>query len=265
MKFQDKLAGITNKNNSLLCVGLDPDLDKIPAKFKSLDDPIFEFNKYIIEQTFDLANVFKPNIAFYEAYGIEGLSSLKKTIEHLKSEHQDIPILLDAKRGDIGNTAQRYAKAIYEYWDVDATTVYPHLGKDAILPFLKYEDKCTILLIKTSNPDSGMLQNLTVEPDGIPYYLKLAHEVKNWDLANIGLFVGATYPEELKKVRELFADSPFLTAGLGAQNASVEDAIKAAIDDKGMNLMCNNSREILYSDDPRNKAMQIRDEINKYR
>lgn len=265
MNFQNKLAEITKKNNSLLCVGLDPDLDKIPEKFKSEQDPLFGFNKYIIEQTFDLVNVFKPNIAFYEAYGIEGLSSLKKTIEYLKSEHPEIPILLDAKRGDIPNTAERYAKAIYEYWEVDAATVYPHLGKDSLLPFLKYQDKCTILLIKTSNPDSGMLQNLTVEPEGIPYYLKISQEIKNWNFKNIGLFVGATYPDELRNVRKLFPNSPFLTAGLGAQNAEIEQAIKAGVDKDGMNLACNNSREILYSENPREKAKEIRGAINKYR
>lgn len=265
MNFQDKLNAITKKNNSLLCVGLDPDLDKIPERFKDKQDPLHEFNKWIIEQTFDLVNVFKPNIAFYEAYGIEGLSSLKKTIEYLKNEHPEIPIILDAKRADIPNTAERYAKAIYEYWDTDATTVYPHLGKDTILPFLKYKNKCTILLIKTSNPNSGMIQNLKTDPGGIPYYLRLAQEVKQWNLPNIGLFVGATYPDELKQVRGLFSNSAFLTAGLGAQNAEVEQAIKAGVDKNGINLTCNNSREILYSEDPRAKALEIRDLINKFR
>ncbi len=265
MNFQQKLSAITKKNNSLLCIGLDPDLDKISGELKKLDDPILEINKNIIEQTSDLVCAYKPNIAFYEAYGIEGLKSLKRTIDFLKKNYSDIPIILDAKRGDIGNTAQRYAKAMFEYWNADATTIYPHLGFDAVEPFLKYKDKCTILLIKTSNPDSGMFQNLKVEPNGDPFYLKMAKEIQKWNYPNIGLFVGATYPEELKNVRELFPDSSFLTAGLGAQNAETEKTIKAGVDRKGENLICNNSREIIYSKSPQLKAHEIKDVINSYR
>src|SRR5581483_5111175 len=182
MDFLKKLRSSIQKNNSLLCVGLDPDLEKIPEKFKGEQNPIFEFNKYIIDQTHDLVCTFKPNIAFYEAYGIDGLKQLKQTIEYIKKNHPEIPILLDAKRADIGNTAQRYAKSIFEYWDADATTVWVYVGKDSVLPFLEYKDKCTFLLLKTSNPDSGMFQNIKVEPDGVPHYLAVAQEIKKWNI-----------------------------------------------------------------------------------
>lgn len=270
MNFQQKLNNIVQKNNTLLCIGLDPDLDKLPKHLLDKKDPIFEFNKAIIDATHDLICTYKPNIAFYEAYGIEGLKSLKKTLEYLQEKYSEIPIILDAKRGDIGNTSARYAKAVFEYWKADAVTVFPHLGKDALEPFLKYEDRLVILLIKTSNPDSGIFQNLIV--DGEPYYLKMAKTIKEWNFKNIGLFVGATYPKELADIRNLFPDSIFLTAGVGAQGAKTKEAIKVGVDKNGNNFICNNSREIIYASSDknfaeasRNKALAIKDEINKYR
>lgn len=271
MNFQKKLLNITKKNNSLLCIGLDTEIQKLPKHLLSKDSPIHEFNKQIIDNTFDLVCCYKPNIAFYEAYGIEGLKSLKKTIEYLQKNYPEIPILMDAKRADIGNTAKMYAKALYEYWDVDATTVYPYLGLDTLTPFFEYKDKCTILLIKTSNPDSKVFQNLKVN-NKKPLYLAIAKEITKWKYPNIGLFVGATYPKELKDVRNLFPDKPFLTAGIGAQNAETEKAVKAGIDKNGNNLICNNSRVIIYASNgkdfaeaARQKAKELRDEINKYR
>ena len=274
MNFQKKLNNIIKKNNSLVCIGLDVDIDKLPKHLLEKNDPIFKFNKEIINKTHDLVCTYKPNIAFYEAHGIEGLESLKKTINYLRSNYPEVPILLDAKRGDIGNTAAMYAKSIYEYWDVDATTVYPYLGLDAVSPFLKYKDKCTILLIKKSNPDSKMFQDKKVinGTSSDPFYYAMAKEIKTWNLGNIGLFVGATYPEELKNVRELFPDYPFLTAGIGAQSGETEKAVKAGIDKNGRNLICNNSRSIIYAssnkdfaEKARVKAIEMKDEINKFR
>ncbi|MEK7572939.1 MAG: orotidine-5'-phosphate decarboxylase [Patescibacteria group bacterium] len=265
MTFWEKLEKTSRKNSSLLCVGLDPDLDKIPERFKKEQDPIFEFNKYIINQTQDFVCAYKPNIAFYEAYGIDGLKSLKKTIEYLRKNYSEVPIILDAKRGDIGNTAGRYAKALYGYWQADAATIYPHLGKDSILPYLKYKNKCTILLIKTSNPDSKVFQNLPINPSMKPHYLVMAEEIVKWNYPNLGFMVGATYPEELKEVRKLFPNSPILMPGLGAQSGQAEKAIKAGVDAKGMNLICNSSRDIIYSDNPRQKVISTRDLINRYR
>lgn len=258
MDFKTKLSNIVKKNNSLLCVGLDPDVGKIPEKLS-----IFQFNKLIIDATAGLVCAYKPNIAFYEAYGIEGLSQLKLTIDYLKSDYPDIPIVLDAKRADIPNTARMYAKAVFEYWRSDAVTVYPHLGLDSVLPFLEYKDKLTILLIKTSNADSGMFQNLKTK--GGPYYMELAKTISRWNWDNLGIFVGATYPQELKEVRQIFPAAIFLSAGLGEQKAQIEKAVKAGIDKNGAGVMFNASRSIIYSQDPKKSAQNLRDEINKYR
>jgi len=270
MKFRDKLHTIIKKNNSLLCVGLDPDVEKLPQHLLSDPDPIFAFNKAVIDATHDLVCVYKPNIAFYEAEGIEGLTSLKKTIEYIKSTHPDIPIVLDAKRGDIGNTADRYAKAVFSYWDADAVTVFPNLGLDALKPFFAYEDKMTIVLIKTSNPDSGMFQDLQV--NGKPYHLQMAEIIKGWEYDNIGIFVGATYPKELQDVRKIFPDHIFLVAGIGAQGGSIEETVKAGVDSKGAGIMINASRSTLYkstdedfAEKARGEAVKLKDEINSFR
>jgi len=270
MNFLQKLKKIIKKNNSILCIGLDPEIEKLPKHLLKTEDPIFNFNKEIIDQTFNLVCAYKPNIAFYEAHGIEGLISLKKTITYLKDKYPEIPIVLDTKRADIGNTARMYAKAIFEYWQADATTVYPYLGLDSILPFLEYKNQCTILLIKTSNPDSKMFQDLKV--NGEPFYIKIAKEIKKWDFPNNGVFVGATYPDELGKIRALFPNTPILTAGIGTQAAESQKAVRAGIDKDGGNLICNNSREIIYAGEDKDfakksakKAEEIRNTLNKYR
>jgi orotidine-5'-phosphate decarboxylase len=270
MNFQQKLDKICKINNSLLCIGLDPDLEKLPKHILKMSDPFFAFNKAIIDQTHDLVYAYKPNIAFYEAEGFKGLKSLEKTIKYLQKKYPEIPLVLDVKRADIGNTAAKYAKACFEFWDVDAVTVYPYLGLDSVLPFLKYKNKSTILLIKTSNPDSKVFQDLKVEND--PFYLKMAKEIKKWQYENISLFVGATHPEELKAVRKLFPDKPFLTAGLGAQGAQTEKCVKAGVDKRGQNLICNSSREIIYAGSDkdfakksRKKGIEVKDIINSYR
>ena len=256
MKFKQKFENIVRKNNSLLCVGLDPDLKKIQTS-------IFEFNKKVIDQTFDLVCAYKPNVAFYEAYGLNGLKDLKKTIEYLKKTYPQIPIVLDAKRADIPNTAKMYAKSVFEYWDVDAVTVYPNLGLDSILPFLDYKDKLTILLIKTSNADSGMFQNLSINKE--PYYFKMAQIIKNWEYDNFGLFIGATYPKELETIRGLFPDRIFLSAGFGAQSAEIKKAVRAGIASDKKGIMFNASRSIIYAKNPRKEALKLKEEINKYR
>lgn len=270
MTFKQKLENIVKKNNSLLCIGLDIDLEKIPKHLLKEQDPIFTFNKIIIDNTSDLVCSYKPNIAFYEAYGEKGHKALKKTIEYLQTNHPNIPIILDAKRGDIENTSKMYAKAVFEYWSVDAVTAYPYLGLDSILPFLEYKDKLTILLIKTSNPDSKMFQDISINSE--PYYVKMAKIIKKWTHDNIGIFVGATYPKELKKIREIFPVSIFLTAGVGYQNADAEKAVKAGIDSKKKGIIFNVSRNIIYASQGLDFAKEIKKEaeknrnlINKYR
>lgn len=272
MNFKDKLDKIIKKNNSLVCVGLDTEIEKLPNHLKKANDAIFKFNKAIIDATHDKVCVYKPNIAFYEAYGIDGLTQLKKTITYIQYKYPEVPILLDAKRGDIGNTAKMYAKAIFDYWKADATTIYPHLGMDTISPYLEYKNKLVILLIKTSNPDSGMFQDMKVGAD--PFYLAMAKKIKKLVLAynNVGIFVGATYPEEMRQIRKLFPDKIFLTAGIGAQKAEAKNTIQAGLDKNKSGIMFNASRSILYASNgedfgerAREETDKLRTEINKYR
>jgi orotidine-5'-phosphate decarboxylase len=269
-KFIQKLEKIQKKNNSLVCVGLDTDLAKIPKFLLKKPDPIFSFNKEIINSTHDLVCAYKPNIAFYEAEGEKGLKALKKTIDYLRKNYKEIPIILDAKRGDIGNTSAQYAKAIFKYWQADATTVYPFLGHDSVRPFLEYREKYIFFLIRTSNPDAKIFQNVKVKNQ--PYYLYLAKQVKKWPGKNVGVFCGATYPKELKQIRQLFPQMPILTAGIGAQGGKASLAVKAGVNKKGLNLICNSSRSIIYASSAKDFAKEarlatdsLRKEINKYR
>ncbi len=257
MNFFDKLNRIIEKNNSLLCIGLDPDMDKLPDHIREKNSPIFTFNKAIIDATHDLVCAYKPNIAFYEAQGIEGLQQLKKTIEYAQKNFPEIPIVLDAKRGDIGNTAKMYAKSVFEYWQADAVTVYPHLGLDSLLPFFSYKEKCTILLLKTSNPDSKQFQDLVV--DGKPYYLTMGEKIAQWKYDNFGIFVGATYPKELKELRSIFPKRIFLSAGMGAQQAQIKEAVQAGIDKNKSGIMFNASRSIIYASIDTNFAKKARE------
>lgn len=270
MDAKKKFLNSIKKNNSLVCLGLDPDMSKLPSHLKESKNAIFEFNKAIIDATYDIVATYKPNIAFYEALGIDGLKQLKRTLEYLKKEYSEIPIILDMKRGDIGNTAAMYAKAGFEYWGVDAVTIYPYLGLDAVLPFLKYEGKLTILLIKTSNPDSGMFQDMDV--NGKPFHMVMAEKISTWKYDNISIFVGATYPEELKKIRKLFPNKFFLSAGLGAQQGDLGKAVMAGIDANKGGIVFNATRSILYASNgkdfaekAREEAEKLRLEINKYR
>lgn len=270
MTFKEKLDKIVEKNDSLLCVGLDTEIEKIPKKLRGQKEPIFLFNKAIIDATANSVCAYKPNIAFYEAYGLETLAQLKKTIEYLRKKYTEIPIILDMKRADIGNTAKMYAKSAFEYWQADAATVYPNLGLDSVQPFFDYKDKLVILLIKTSNPDSKMFQDIKVNGD--PYYIKLVKGIKKWDSKNIGIFVGATYPKELKAIRSIFPDKIFLSAGLGAQGGEVRDAVRLGVDREGGGIMFNASRSIIYAssgpdfaEKAREEAEKLRSLINKYR
>ncbi len=263
MDFQKKLEKAISKNNSLLCVGLDPDPLYQGFPLLRQGEFLLKFNRSIIDQTSNLVCAFKPNIAFFEAYGIDGLNQLKKTFTYLQNRYPQIPIILDAKRADIANTCKMYAKSIFEYWAADATTVYPHLGPDSLEPFFRYKEKMTFLLVKTSNPDAKIFQNL--KTDGGPYYLKVAKEIKKWNKKNMGIFVGATYPKELKKVRKLFPDKIILSAGVGAQGADIKKAVKSGVNKNKNGIIFNASRSIIYSPNPQKAAQKLRDEINKYR
>ena len=268
MRFVEKLLNISRKNCSLFCVGLDTDPGKIPQYLLGENDPIFSFNQKIIDATADLVCAYKPNMAFYEAFGSKGWDALKKTCEYIPEE---IPIIIDAKRGDIGNTARMYAKAFFEELKVDAVTVNPYMGKDTIIPFLEYESKCAFVLCLTSNEGAKDFQLSII--DGRPLYEIVAEKVLSWnERNNCGLVVGATYPEQLKKIREIAPSLPLLIPGVGAQAGDIESTVKFGTNKDGELAIVNSSRAILYASSEkdfaqaaRNETMRLRDLINLYR
>lgn len=245
MNFQDKLNKIVAKNNSLVCVGL--------------DQGEFEFNQKIIEQTYDLVCAYKPNFAFYEARGEAGWQDLRLTVEFLQKNYPGIITIADAKRADIGNTNQGYVQAIFDDLGFDAVTVNPYFGREALQPFLDRKDKGIIILCKTSNPGSGEFQDLIWE--------KVAKNVVNdWNKNhNCLLVVGATYPEELAKVRQIVGDMTLLIPGIGAQGGEVVKVVKAGLNSRKSGMIINSSRGIIFSDNPRLKTQKLRGEINQYR
>jgi orotidine-5'-phosphate decarboxylase len=276
MTFVEKLITISRKNNSLLCVGLDTDLGKVPKSLLKEHDPIFSFNQKIIDSTRDLVCAYKPNMAFYEAHGSKGWEALKKTCQAIPKE---IPVIIDAKRGDIGNTARMYAKAIFEGLDADAVTVNAYMGEDAIFPFLEYEDKCAFILCLTSNKGAQdfQLSLLKTPPkagiDEKPLYQLVAEKTLSWNRrGNCGLVVGATYPEQLRKIRGIAQSLPILIPGIGAQSGEVESTVRFGTDEKGERAIINSSRGIIYASQKENfaeaaraEAVKLRDRINLYR
>ena len=262
MKFTDKLLNASRKNKSWLCIGLDPDPELMP------EVDVLQFNKAIIESTSDLVCAYKPNLAFYEALGTEGLAILEKTVKYIIG---DIPVIGDAKRGDIGNTARAYAKALFSVLGFDAATVNPYLGFDSIEPFINYQDKGVFILCRTSNRGAIDFQSLNI--DGLPLYEAVAKKAQEWNIhGNIGLVVGATYPEELKKVRSICPEMPLLIPGIGAQGGDLASAVGYGVDARGEKAVINVSRQILYASKEkdfaqaaRNMAEKIRNQINDYR
>lgn len=270
MNFREKLSNIVHKNDSLVCVGLDVDKEKMPKfLFESSKNPFLEFNKSIIESTKDLACAYKLNMAFYEVFGKDGNDLLQKTIGYIP---KDVVIVLDGKRNDIGNTAKKYAQSLFETYHADAITVNPYLGKDSVMPFLEYKDKCSFVLCRTSNPSATDFQDLKVS--STPLYQLVAQKIKEWNIyGNCGAVVGATYPDELKIIREILGEeSPLLIPGIGKQGGDVEKTVKYGTNKEGKMALINSSREIIFSGDNENfaeksreKALSLREEINKYR
>jgi orotidine-5'-phosphate decarboxylase len=267
MQFIQRLKQISESNNSLLCIGLDPDIARFTATISRSDTPIFDFNKAIVDATADLVCAYKPQIAHYAAYGAE--AELSMTINYIHDTYQ-IPVILDAKRGDIGSTAEMYAREAFERYNADAVTVNPYLGLDSLEPFLFYEDKGIIILCRTSNPGGSDLQNLRTE-SGMCLYEHIAIQAKEvWNSnGNVLLVVGATRPRELKRIRELTGDMPFLLPGIGAQGGDIKSSMENA---RGGQLSVNSARAILYADSSdrfaegaRQVARQTRDEINLFR
>ncbi len=272
MSFNDKLNQIVSKNNSLVCVGLDSDVTKLPERFQHHENAQSEFNKAIIDATHDLVCCYKPNSAFYESRGAKGIKELKLTCDYIRGIYPEIPIILDAKRADIGNTNKGYVQFAYEYLGVDAITLNPYLGQEAIMPFIEMTDKGAIILCKTSNPGSKEFQDLNIGDKKL--YEIVAEKVATvWNASgNCSLVVGATYPEELKVVRELVGDMTILVPGVGSQGGDVEKTIKAGLNSKNAGLIINSSRSILFAsstdnfaEKARQETVKLRDTINKYR
>jgi len=270
MNFIEKLEKAVHKNNSLLCVGLDIDKEMMPSfLFKESEDPYFDFNKSIIDSTKDLVCAYKLNLAFYEVIGKYGFELLEKTINYLPN---NVVIILDGKRNDIGNTAKKYAEMLYDTFNADAITVNPYLGSDGILPFLEYEDKCSFILCRTSNPSASDFQDIAAS--NMSLYQLVAKKIKEWNkISSCGAVVGATYPEELKNIRKILGDNiPILIPGVGKQGGNVEKTIKFGTNINAELAIINSSRGIIYAgnnnnfaEESRKKAQFLKNEINKYR
>lgn len=278
MHFMTALKAAWQQRNSLLCVGLDPDPARFPAHLQGRQDAIFEFCKAIVDATADLVCCFKPQIAYFAARGAE--DQLEALIEHIHAKHPAIPVILDAKRGDIGSTAEQYAIEAFERFKADAITVNPYMGRDSVDPYLAYPDKGVILLCRTSNPGGSDLQFLEVEtPRGrMKLYEHVARTVaEDWNASgNCGLVVGATFPAEIARVRDLTGDMPLLVPGIGAQGGDIAATLAAGRTANGNGLMINSSRAILYAgvkanegedfaEAARKVALDTRDAINAHR
>jgi orotidine-5'-phosphate decarboxylase len=244
-----ELIGSQWEQGKFVCVGLDPDIEKMPsvARTSSARDTIIAFNRAVVDATHDLVCAYKPNSAFFEAYGTEGMDALHETIAYIRSVAPEVPVILDAKRGDIGNTNNGYAIAAFDWLGADALTVHPYLGADAVEPFLARADKGIFVLCRTSNGGSAEFQNLDV--GGMPLYKKVAHNVaEGWNKhGNCGVVVGATYPEELKEVRAIVGEMPILIPGVGAQGGDTEAAVAAGKNASGRGIIINAARAVLYA------------------
>lgn len=272
MNFINKLSAAWTANNSLLCVGLDPDLAKLPAELRDLPDGITTFCTRIIDATADLACAFKPQIAYFGALGAE--KQLEDICRYVRENYPHIPLILDAKRGDIGATATQYAREAFERYGADAVTVNPYMGEDSLDPYLAWADRGVIILCRTSNPGGSDLQFL--DTDGVPLYQRVARLVaEKWNKnGQCALVVGATFPEELAQVRAIVGDMPLLVPGIGAQGGDIAATVGAGRTANGMGMMISSSRAIIYAtpqagedyaDAARRVAIETRDAINQHR
>ncbi|MEE9407066.1 MAG: orotidine-5'-phosphate decarboxylase [Polaribacter sp.] len=251
MTTQELIAQI-KKKKSFLCIGLDVDLNKIPSHLLTEEDPIFEFNKAIIDATHHLCVAYKPNTAFYEAYGIKGWQSLEKTINYLNTNYPEIYTIADAKRGDIGNTSTMYAKAFFEDLAFDSVTVAPYMGKDSVEPFLAFKNKHTIMLALTSNEGAFDFQTKII--DGKEVYKQVLETSKSWkNSENLMYVVGATKAEYFKEIRKIVPTSFLLVPGVGAQGGSLQDVCKYGLSEN-IGLLINSSRGIIYASNETNFA-----------
>ena len=267
--FHQKLASSWRKNDSLLCVGIDPDHKRLPKHLFDCDKPYFEFGKAIVDATAAYVCAFKPQAAHFAAAARE--DELALLIAYVKKHYPDLQVILDAKRGDVGSTAKLYAREAFERYNADAVTVSPYLGKDSLEPYFEYSERGIIVLCRTSNPGSDWLQNSGDQTT--PIYLKIAKQVNEWDShGQCMLVTGATYPEELARVREVVGAMPLLVPGVGAQGGSVQEVLHHGQDAQGEGLVISSSRAILFADSgvgfgeaAAAVARSTMEEINKYR
>jgi orotidine-5'-phosphate decarboxylase len=261
MNFREKFEAAAKASGSFLCCGLDLDPLKLPAGFSATVSGLKRFAFKVIDSTQDLVCAYKPNIAFYESLGLAGGKLLKEIIRHIPGR---IPVILDAKRADIGNTSAHYAKAAFEEFCADAVTVNPYMGSDSVEPFLKYTEKCTFILVVTSNKGGQDFQFL--DAGGEPLYIRVARKAAEWNTAgNIGAVVGATHPDGIRRVREILKKEIFLIPGIGTQAGDVEDSVKNTFLFNGTGIF-NVSRDVLYAGgmkEIRSKAEYYRDLIAK--
>jgi orotidine-5'-phosphate decarboxylase len=254
------------QTNSLLCIGLDSDIRKLPERFLVEKEPQFAFNRWIIEQTYHWAAAYKPNLAFYEARGEAGWRELRLTMEYLHEHHPEIFTIADAKRADIGSTNEGYVAAIFDELGFDAITLHPYLGKEALQPFLDRADKTCIVLCRTSNPGAGELQDLNIGKKKL--WQKVAENVKNdWNVnKNCMLVVGATYPEEMAIIRKTVGDKiTFLVPGIGAQGGDLAAVMNVGLNSQGEGLLISSSREIIFAQDPAHAARELYEQIEALR
>lgn len=255
---RSELINQIRHKKSFLCVGLDTDIQKIPSHLLTTSDPVFEFNKAVIDATSDLCVAYKPNIAFYESLGPKGWESLEKTLDYIP---KDIFTIADAKRGDIGNTSKMYAKTFFEYFDFDAVTVAPYMGSDSVLPFLEFTSKWVILLALTSNVGSQDFQQLG--NNGMKLFQQVIKVSQDWgNPQNLMYVVGATHPSSFKEIRDIAKEYFLLVPGVGAQGGSLQDVANHGMNDD-IGLLINSSREILYAGNDNNFQIKVRDKAFK--
>jgi len=248
------------KKRSFLCIGLDTDIQKLPKHLSDTSDPVFAFNKEIIDYTHDLAVAYKPNLAFYEALGAEGLVSLDKTVKYIRDKYPDLFIIADAKRGDIGNTSNMYARAFFDHFDFDAITVAPYMGEDSVKPFMTYLDKWVIVLALTSNKGAFDFQFIEDKQTGDKLFESVLKTSQTWGTANNMMYVvGATKAEQLEEIRTIIPDHFLLVPGVGAQGGSLQEVAKYGMNDQ-CGLLVNSSRAIIYASDGEDFAEKARTE-----
>lgn len=258
----------SHRNDSLLCIGLDAELERIPSHLHDEPDAILSFNEAIFDATKDLVQCYKLNVAFYESMGVDGIRAMIDTVKLIQPS---VPVIVDAKRNDIGNTARAYAKAVFDVYGFDAVTVNPYLGYDSIQPFLEYRDRGTIVLCRTSNPSAYEFQN---HGGRVPLYVEVAKKVVDWNTkGNCGVVAGATFPDQLRRIRTIVGDDiPILVPGVGAQGADISTATTCGMNSRGELAIMNSSRGIIYASksegfaqEARIVAKTLRDEMNEAR